>query len=163
MFWVIVIAIVVIFFIAKGGNLFKSKEEVEAEKKEREKQEEQLMQKMGSSELTKSLQLFLLDKFGDLNGEEVIKLRQLAAGGGRAGYIMHVESNGIIFDLVNRKGESMDKWAISFDALGYENLPYGSADILKKILLKTLGDIPHLMVLDTGFFMYEQNRPKKSW
>lgn len=123
----------------------------------------QVAQRIGESPLTKQLQAFLLEQFSDLNGEEVKKLRQLAAGGGRAGYLMEVQGKGILFNLINRKGESLDKWSITFDALGYEDLPYAATNELKKILLQTLSDIPHLMVLDTGFFMYNSNRAKQSW
>lgn len=123
----------------------------------------QVAQKIGESPLTKRLQAFLLEQFGDLNGEEVNKLRQLAAGGGRAGYLMEVQGKGILFNLINRKGESLDKWSITFDALGYEDLPYAATNELKKILLETLSGIPHLMVLNTGFFMYNSNRAKQSW
>lgn len=145
------------------GLFFKSKEEKESERKQRQLEAEQLVQKIKSSPMTHQLQNFLLNRFGDLNSEEVYKLRQLAANGGRAGYLMEVQSKGILFNLVNRKGESLDKWSISFDALGYQDLPSDGVNTLKEILLQTLSSIPHLMVLDTGFFMYEQNRTKQSW
>lgn len=144
-------------------GFFKSKEEKEAERRERALKAEQFANTIRESPLTRNLQLFLIQQFGDANSEEVQKLRQLAAGGGRAGYIMHVQSDGIVFDLVNRKGESLDKWGISFDALGYQNLPGGGAGVLNGVLLQTLKDIPHLMVLDTGFFMYQFNRQKQAW
>lgn len=144
-------------------GFFKSKEEKEAERRQRELEAEQLVQRISASPMTQQLQQFLLEQFSDLNSEEVDKLRRLAAGGGRAGYLMEVQSKGILFNLVNRKGESLDKWAITFDALGYQDLPSAGVNALKKILLQTLGSIPHLMVLDTGFFMYEQRRAKQSW
>lgn len=144
-------------------GFFKSREEREAERRQRELENEQLVQKIAVSPMTQQLQAFILDQFGNLNSEEVDKLRQLAAGGGRAGYIMEVQSKGVLFNLINRKGESLDKWAISFDALGYQDLPSAGVNALKKILLQTLSNIPHLMVLDTGFFMYDQNRAKQSW
>ena len=144
-------------------GFFKSKEEREAERRQKELEAEQLVQRISVSPMTKQLQMFLLKQFGDVSGEEVNKLRQLAAGGGRAGYIMEVQNKGILFNLINRKGESLDKWAITFDALGYQDVPSVGVNALKKILLQTLGSIPHLMVLDTGFFMYEQNRSKQSW
>ena len=144
-------------------GFFKLKEEREAERRQRELEAMQLAQKVSSSPMTQQLQAFILDQFGDLNSEEVDKLRLLAAGGGRAGYLMEVQSKGILFNLINRKGESLDKWAITFDALGYQDLPSAGVNVLKKILLQTLSSIPHLMVLDTGFFMYEQNRTKQSW
>lgn len=144
-------------------GFFKTREEREAERRQRELEAAQLAQQISSSQMTKQIQLFLLEQFGDLNSEEVAKLRQLAAGGGRAGYLMEVQNKGILFNLVNRKGESLDKWAISFDALGYQNLPGAGVNVLKKLLLQTLGSIPHLMVLDTGFFMYNLNREKHSW
>lgn len=144
-------------------GFFKSKEEKEAERRQRELEAEQLAQKVSSSPMTQQLQAFILDQFGNLNSDEVDKLRRLAAGGGRAGYLMEVQSKGILFNLINRKGESLDKWAITFDELGYQDLPAAGVNVLKKILLQTLSSIPHLMVLDTGFFMYEQNRTKQSW
>lgn len=144
-------------------GLFKSREEKEAERRQREQEAMELAQKVSSSPMTQQLQAFILDQFGDLNSEEVDKLRRLAAYGGRAGYLMEVQSKGIMFNLINRKGESLDKWAITFDALGYQDLPSTGVNVLKKILLQTLSSIPHLMVLDTGFFMYEQNRTKQSW
>lgn len=122
-----------------------------------------VVNRIRESTLTKYLQAFLLEQYGKMDSDEVNKLRQLAAGGGRAGYLMEVESKGIIFKLINRKGETLDKWAITFDALGYKDLPYAATGELKKILLQTLTGIPHLMVLDTGFFMYNQNREKQSW
>ena len=137
-------------------GLFKSREEKEAERRQREQEAEELAQKIGSSPMTQQLQAFLLKRFGDLNGEEVTKLRRLAGGGGRAGYLLHVEREGIWFDLINRSGET-------FDAMGYENLPYSGVNILKTILLQTLNTIPHLLVSETGFFMYDQNRAKQSW
>ena len=143
--------------------LFKSKEEREAERRQRELENEQLAQKISSSPMTRQLQIFLLEQFSDLNSGEINKLRQLAAGGGRAGYLMEVQSKGVLFNLINRQGESLDKWAITFDALGYQDLPSAGVIMLKKILLQTLASIPHLMVLDTGFFMYESNRTKQSW
>ena len=144
-------------------GLFKSKEEKEAERRQKERENEQLVQKIADSPMTRQLQAFIIEQFGDLDTEEVGKLRQLAAGGGRAGYLMEVQNKGILFNLINRKGESLDKWAITFDALGYQDLPSAGVHALQKILLQTLNSIPHLMVLDTGFFMYDQNRAKKSW
>lgn len=144
-------------------GLFKSKEEKEAERRQKQLEREQLKQKISSSPMTQKIQAFILDQFGDLNSNEVDKLRRLAAGGGRAGYLMEVERKGILFNLVNRKGESLEKWAITFDALGYQDLPWGGVDVLKEILVQTLSSIPHLMVLENGFFMYEQNREKQSW
>lgn len=113
--------------------------------------------------MTKSLQMFLLDQFGDTNSEEVEKLRELSRSGSRAGYIMQVRYDGVLFNLINRKGESLSKWAISFDSLGYENLPSAGVNALQGALLETLSSIPHLMVSDTGFFMYNQNRAKQEW
>lgn len=144
-------------------GFFKSREEREAERRQRELEAEQLAQKISTSPMTKQLQMFLLNQFGNLSSEEVDKLRRLAAGGGRAGYLMEVRSEGILFNLISRNGDSLDKWAITFDALGYQNLPSAGVNALKKILLQTLSSIPHLMVLDTGFFMYENNRSKQSW
>ena len=144
-------------------GFFKSKVEKEAERKQRELESEQLAQRIASSPMTQHLQAFILQQFGDLNSEEIDTLRRLAAGGGRAGYLMKVQSGGVLFDLVNRKGESLDKWAISFDALGYQDLPSAGVNALNKILLQTLSSIPHLLVLDTGFFMYQHNRAKQSW
>lgn len=142
---------------------FKSKEEREAERMQREREAAQLAERIASSPMTRQLQMFLLEQFGDLSSEEMDKLRRLAAGGGRAGYLMEVQSRGVLFNLINKKGESLEKWAITFDALGYQDLPSAGVSALKKILLQTLGNIPHLMVLDTGFFMYDQNRSKQSW
>lgn len=144
-------------------GFFKSREEKEAEREQRRLEAEQMAQKVSNSPMTKSLQMFLRDQFGDLNSEETVKLRELSLGGGRAGYIMTVRYDGILFNLINRKGETLDKWGISFDSLGYENLPSVGVDTLQKILLQTLSEIPHLMVLDTGFFMYNQSRSKQSW
>ncbi len=144
-------------------GFFKSREEKEAEQRKRELEAEELVQRISSSPMTQQLQNFLLAQFGDMGSEEVDKLRRLAAGGGRAGYLMEVQSKGILFNLINRKGESLDKWAITFDSLGYQDLPSAGVNALKKILLQTLSSIPHVMVLDTGFFMYEQNRTKQSW
>ena len=126
-------------------------------------EEAQFAETIRNSPMTQHLQSFLLEKFGDLNSEEIHKLRQLAAGGGRAGYIMEVRKDGILFNLIRRNGESIEKWAISFDALGYQDLPSKGIKTLKDILLQTLNEIPHLMVLDTGFFMYQKNREKQSW
>ncbi len=145
------------------GLFFKSKEEKEAERMQRQLEAEQITEKIINSPMTLQLQSFLLKKFGNLNSDEVAKLRRLAANGGRAGYLMEVQSKGIIFNLVNRNGESLNKWAITFDALGYEDLSDIGVNVLRRILLETLKSIPHLMVLDTGFFMYEQNRTKQSW
>lgn len=144
-------------------GFFKSREEKEAERRQRELENEQFAQKIAASPMTRQLQAFILEEFGDLNSEEIDKLRRLAADGGRAGYLMEVQSKGILFNLINRKGESLDKWAITFDALGYQDLPWAGIKTLEKILLQTLSSIPHLMVLDTGFFMYEKNRAKQSW
>lgn len=144
-------------------GFFKSKEEREAERKQAQMENERIATAVRESEMTRNLQLFLLQQFGDLSSEETGKLRQLAAGGGRAGYLMKVESQGILFNLVNRKGESLDKWAISFYELGYQNLPYAGQTALNQVLLETLSSIPHLKVSDTGFFMYQQNREKQSW
>lgn len=69
-------------------GFFKSREEREAERRQRELENEQLVQKIAVSPMTQQLQAFILDQFGNLNSEEVDKLRQLAAGGGRAGYII---------------------------------------------------------------------------
>lgn len=145
------------------GLFFKSKEEKEAERRQRQLEAEQITEKIINSPMTLQLQSFILEKFGNLNSDEVAKLRRLAANGGRAGYLMEVQSKGIIFNLVNRNGESLNKWAITFDALGYEDLSDIGVNVLRRILLETLKSIPHLMVLDTGFFMYEQNRTKQSW
>ena len=153
-FLIIVAVIVAVVIYFKVKNESSPNTEIETE---------QVVQRISESPLTKKLQSFLLEQFGDLNGEEVNKLRQLAASGGRAGYLMEIQSKGILFNLINRKGESLDKWSITFDALGYKDLPYAATNELKKILLQTLSDIPHLMVLDTGFFMYNQNRTKQSW
>lgn len=144
-------------------GFFKTKEEREAEQRQRQLQNEQLAKSVRESPMTRTLQLFILEQFGDLNSEEVHKLRQLAANGGRAGYIMEVQSKGVLFNLINRKGESLDKWAITFDALGYQDLPSVGVTVLREELLQTLNSIQHLMVLDTGFFMYDQNRSKQSW
>ncbi len=144
-------------------GLFKTKEEKEAERKKKKLEAKQLEQRISNSAITQQLQQFLLNKFGDLNSEEVDKLRQLAASGGRAGYLMDVQKEGILFKLINGKGELLDKWAITFDALGYQDLPSAGVNVLEKILRQTLESIPHLMVLDTGFFMYKKNREKLSW
>ena len=64
-------------------GFFKSREEREAERRQRELENEQLVQKIAVSPMTQQLQAFILDQFGNLNSEEVDKLRQLAAGGGR--------------------------------------------------------------------------------
>lgn len=144
-------------------GFFKSREEKEAEREQRRIEAEKIAQTVNNSPITKYLQRFLMEQFGDLNSEETIKLRELSNGGGRAGYIMTVRYDGILFDLINRSGESLDKWAITFDALGCSNLPSTGVDALQKILLQTLSEIPHLMVLDTGFFMYNKNCAKQSW
>lgn len=144
-------------------GLFKSKEERAAEREKREEENRLLAQRVKDSPMTKSLQMFLLDQFGDTNSEEVEKLRELSRSGSRAGYIMQVRYDGVLFNLINRKGESLSKWAISFDSLGYENLPSAGVNALQGALLETLSSIPHLMVSDTGFFMYNQNRAKQEW
>ncbi len=145
------------------GNLFKTEEEKAAEQEQRRKAQEELEGRIQTSPMTLAIQEYLKNEFGELNSEQVSLLRKLAAGGGRAGYIMEVRYDGILFNLINRSGESLDKWGISFDALGCENLPSGGASVLQKILLATLSEIPHLMVLDTGFFMYNKDRAKSSW
>ena len=144
-------------------GLFKSREEREAERRQRELENQQLVQKIAISPMTQQLQAVSLDQFGSLNSEEVNKLRRLAVCGGRAGYLMEVQSKGVLFNLINRRGEFLEQGAISFDALGYQDLPNAGVNALKGILLQTLRSIPHLMVSDTGFFMYNQNRAKQSW
>lgn len=143
-------------------GLFKTREEREAEKIRRMEEAEKLKQRIYDSPLTKTIQMFLLEQFGDINSSEIAKLRELSRGGRRGGYIMTVQYNGIVFNLINYKGESLNKAILTFDSLGFENLP-GGTDTLQKILLQTLSEIPHLKVLDTGFFMYNENRAKQSW
>lgn len=142
-------------------GLFKSKEEREAEREQRRLEAERIAERVVNSPLTKTLQLFLMEQFGELNSEETTKLRQIGARGG--GYIMEVRCDGVLFKLIDRSGECLDTWGLGFDSLGYENLPSAGQDALKKELLKTLAGIEHLKVIDTGFFRYEQNRTKQSW
>lgn len=144
-------------------GFFKSREEKEAERRQRELEAEQLALKISSSPMTQMLQEFLKKAFGDIGSEEVELLRRMAAGGGRAGCVMEVQCKGILFTFADRKGVSLHKEMISFDAMGYQDLSSAGVDALKKILLQTLRSFPHLMVLDTGFFMYEKNRTKQSW
>ncbi len=160
---VIVIVIVVVCIFAKKSGEDGRSTGITTNTQVNNLEEAQFVETIRNSPMTHQLQSFLLGQFGDLNSEEIQKLRQLAAGGGRAGYIMEVRKDGLIFNLIKRNGESIDKWAISFDELGYQDLPYKGIEILKDVLLQTLNDIPHLMVLDTGFFMYQKDREKQSW
>ncbi len=147
----------------KGMGLFKSREEKDAERIQRAIEQEKVVERMSESPLTKAIQAFFIQRYGDLNGEEVCKLRQLAAGGGRAGCIMRVHYNGIELRIITYKGETIENEFLDFDSLGFENLPSSAQDALKEILLQTLSTIPHLEVSHTGFFMYNQNRVKQSW
>lgn len=131
-------------------GLFKSKEEKIAERKE-------LKQRITDSIMTQMIQNVLIEKYGELDSEETIKLRH------QHSCQLDVQKDGFAFVLKNESGESVDGWGMSFDALGYEDLPNDGVYILKKIMLDTLRDIPHLTVMDSGYIMYNTNRPKNAW
>ena len=152
--------ILIVFFVVSVMLYLSNKN---ASKESDNELAEGIAQKISESPLTKQLQAFLIAQYGELDCEEVHKLRQLAAGGGRGGCFLKVSNNGILFTFSDRKGEIVDRESILFDALGYSNLPDTGVRVLQKILLQTLASIPHLKVLDTGFFMYNYDRVKQSW
>ena len=131
-------------------GLFKSKEEKMRERKE-------LKRGIKDSLMTEMIQNVLVEKYGELDSEETRKLRQLSS------CQLEVQKDGFAFGLRNESGEIVDGWGMSFDALGYEDLPNDGVYILKKIMLDTLRDIPHLTVMDSGYIMYNTDRPKKAW
>lgn len=141
-------------------GLFKSKEEREAAREQKRLEAEQFEQRIRNSSMTRQIQAFLLDKFGNLNSEEVNKLRQ--AGNG---YKIEVQKKGILFTLTNRKGETLERSAFIFDALGYQDLSSDGVYILEKILFQTLSSISHLRVSNNVviYIFYNENRAKQSW
>ena len=131
-------------------GLFKSKEEKMRERKE-------LKRRIKDSLMTQMIQNVLIEKYGELDSEETRKLRQLSS------CQLEVEKDGFTFVLKNESGEIVDGWGMSFDALGYEDLSKAGVYILKDIMLDTLRDIPHLTVMDSGYIMYNTDRPKNAW
>ena len=131
-------------------GLFKSKEEKIAERKE-------LEQRITDSSMTQMIQNVLIEKYGELDSEETRKLRQWNS------CQLEVQKDGFAFVIKKDSREIVDGWGMSFDALGYEDLPNDGVYILKKIMLDTLRDIPHLTVMDSGYIMYNTDRPKKAW
>lgn len=131
-------------------GLFKSKEEKIAERKE-------LKRQITDSIMTQMIQNVLIEKYGKLDSEEIEKLRH------QHSCQLEVQKDGFAFVLKNESGESVDGWGMSFDAMDYEDLSKAGVYILKDIMLDTLRDIPHLTVMDSGYIMYNTDRPKKAW
>lgn len=132
-------------------GLFKSKEEKIAERKEWKK-------RITDSLMTQMIQNVLLEKYGNLDSEEIQKLRKPNISSR-----LRVDNEGFVFTLINKEGETVDGWGMSFDAMDYEDLPNIGVQILKGIMLNTLNDIPHLSVSDSGYIAYNTDRPKNVW
>lgn len=139
-------------------GLFKTEEEKQAIAAERKELEERIT----NSPMTQIIVAYILDKFGDLNAEKIQILRELRQCDVLGGYKLIVQKDGVIFNLLS-KGESLENWGISFDAMGYEDLPKEGVGILASIIRKTLSEIPYLYYRENGLWAYNINREKKPW
>lgn len=139
-------------------GFFKTEEEklaIIAEKKE-------LEERIVNSPMTQIIINIIMDKFGDLNAEKIQMLRELRASTALCGYKLIVQKDGVIFSLLDM-GKCLEEWGISFDAMGYEDLPKEGTYILEKIIRDTLLGIPHLTINDNGLFLYNKDRVKMTW
>ena len=139
-------------------GLFKTEEEKQAiatKKKE-------LDERITNSPMTQIILAYIMDKFGDLNAEKIQILRELGQCDVLGGYKLIVQRDGVIFNLLS-KGECLESWGISFDAMGYADLPKEGVGILKSIIEGILHETPYLYYSDNGLWAYNINRVKKPW
>lgn len=139
-------------------GLFKTEEERQAMTVKRKELEERIT----NSPMTQIIIAYIMDKFGDLNAEKIQILRELRQCDVLGGYKLIVQKDGVIFNLLSKR-ECLDNWGISFDAMGYEDLPKEGVGILKSIIERILREIPYLYYSDNGLWAYNINRAKKPW
>lgn len=139
-------------------GLFKTEEEKQAIAAKRKELEERIT----NSTMTQIIIAYTMDKFGDLDAEKIQVLRELRQCDVLGGYKLVVQKDGVIFNLLS-KGTCLESWGISFDAMGYEDLPKEGVGILKRIIEGVLSEIPYLYYSDNGLWAYNINRAKKPW
>lgn len=108
---------VVTFKRQESMGLFRTEEEKQAIVVERKELEERIT----NSPMTQIIIAHIMEKFGNLDAEEIQILRELRQCDVLGGYKLIVQKDGVIFNLLS-KGQSLGNWGISFDAMGYEDL-----------------------------------------